>query len=214
MKINSFVLSKYHRDERFEYGIILVPNRTLDRLTDSMAISVEKKISGRNLFNICFKKKHNSKLVINKFILLEKDFKEYIDFLMKQGYELDEIKNNKKIEFIIGNQGKITISSLNKDIIKISSEKMERTSLSKVFFTLLRIELLQYTEALKEIYSGKEISNLLTYQMSYLTNPLTKKEKDKLYLDVLYIFIDCALDYRNKESFHVLSKEVQKILKD
>ncbi|MCT8977750.1 hypothetical protein N4T77_14210 [Clostridium sp. CX1] len=211
MKINSFLLSKYDRGEQFEYGVKLIPNRTLDRLTDSMVISAEKNISGKNLFNLCFNKRQEGKLINNKFILPEESFKEYITFLMGYCNKIKEHEKNKKTEFNIEGQGKIIISSLNKDIIKISSEKAEKDSKGKVFFTLLKTEMLQYIKALDDVYLGKEITSLLIYQMGYLNNPLSKKERDKLYLDALYVFADCALDYKDKESFQILSKEIKKI---
>jgi hypothetical protein len=77
---------------------------------------------------------------------------------------------------------------------------------------LLRLELSAYIEALKDVYSGKEITSLLTYQMGYLINPLSKLERDEVYLNALYIFIDWALDNRNKEVFGLLVKEVQRVL--
>lgn len=213
MEINSFILPKYSKGEKFEYGVKLIPSRTLDRLTDSLVISVEKSVKGNELFNICFKKRQNGHLAVNKFVLTEAQFKNYINFLTKFIGKNNKVEKNIKTEFTIENGGKIITSSLNEDYMKISSVKVEQDSLAKVFFTLLKTEMLAYIEALKDVYLGKEITSLLTYNMGYLITPIRKKERDKIYLESLYIFIDYALDHRNRELFELLSKEVQRILR-
>ena len=212
MEINDFVLSKHSDAEKFEYGVKLMPKRTLDKLTDSMIISKEKNVNKMEIYNICFKRRQCLRIVLNNFSLSEKSFKEYIDFLLEFNGKLAKPEKNIKSEFIVDKGGKITLSSLNKDYIKISSEKLVNSSLDKVFFTLLRTELLVYIEVLNNIYSGKETVSSLNYSMGYLINPLSKAEREQLYLDTLYIFIDCALDHRNRYAFDVLSKEVQRVL--
>lgn len=213
MEINSFILSKCSDVEKFEYGVKLMPSRTLDKLTDSMIISREKNISKIDCYNICFKKRQGTKVILNSFILSEKDFKRYIDFLTSFNEELSKGAKNIKSEFIVDNGGRITLSFLNKDYIKISSEKVKNIAFNKVFFTLLRRELSVYIKVLSDIYSGKEIASSLNYSMGHLVNPLSKAERKQLYLDALYAFVDSALDHRNKVVFDMLSKEIQKVLR-
>lgn len=212
MEINDFVLSKSSQGEKFQYGVKLMPNRTLDKLTDRMIISKEKDISKTDIYNIGFKRRQGHRIVSNNFTLCDKSFNQYMDFLLGFYESSFEVEKNIKSEFIIENWGKIILSSLNKDYIKISSEKTENSSLEKVFFALLKTELLVYIKILKNVYFGKEIASSLNYSMGYLINPLSKADRDHLYLEALYVFIDSALDHKNKCAFDMLSKEVQRIL--
>lgn len=212
MEISSYTLSRDNEGEKFEYGIKLMPHRTLDKFTDSMVISKEKSVVNKDIYNICFKRRQGVKVVLNNFTLNEECFKQYIDFLINFNKSFDSIDENIESEFIINNGDKIIISSLNKDYIKISSEKVGNSSLNKVFFTLFKTELQAYIKVLKSIYSKEETVSSLGYQMSYLINPLSKAERDSLYLEALYVFIDNALENRNKYAFDMLSREVQRIL--
>ncbi len=211
MEINNFILPNYSKGDNFEYGIKIVPKRIPDRLTDSIIVSIEKNIKGKNRYNLCFKRKRDLKVINNSYSLSKEVFREYISFLVEFANELNgENKNNK--EFNIKNQGKIIISSLNKEYIKISSIKVINNSSVRVFFTLSEKELLTYINVLKDIYLEKCINNYLIYQMNYLVNPLTKEERKNLYIGALYAFADSALDNRDKNRFDMLSKEIRKIL--
>ncbi|MBI6875520.1 hypothetical protein [Clostridium aciditolerans] len=211
MEINNFILPNYSKDDNFEYGIKIVPKRIPDRLTDSIIVSIEKNIKGKNRYNLCFKRKRDLEVINNSYSLSKEVFREYISFLVEFANELNgENKNNK--EFNIKNQGKIIISSLNKEYIKISSIRVNNNSSVRVFFTLLEKELLTYINVLKDIYLEKCINNYLIYQMNYLVNPLTKEERKNLYIGALYAFADSALDNRDKNRFDMLSKEIRKIL--
>lgn len=211
MEINNFILPNYSKGDNFEYGIKIVPKRIPDRLTDSIVVSIEKNIKGKNRYNLCFKRKRDLEVINNSYSLSKEVFKEYISFLVEFANELNgENKNNK--EFNIKNQGKIIISSLNKEYIKISSIRVNNNSSVRVFFTLSEKELLTYINVLKDIYLEKCINNYLIYQMNYLVNPLTKEERKNLYIGALYAFADSALDNRDKKRFDMLSKEIRKIL--
>ena len=212
MEINGFVLSKCNEVEKFEYGVKLMPSRTLDKLTDSMIISREKNVNKMDSYNICFKRKQSNRVVLNNFILSEETFKEYMDFLLSFNEKLLKGERAVKSEFNVDKGGKITLSFLNKDYIKIYSEKTENGSLDKVFFTLLRTELLVYIKVLNDIYSGKEIASSLNYSMGHLINPLSSLERKQLYLGALYAFVDSALDHKNKHAFDLLVKEIQRVL--
>jgi hypothetical protein len=211
MEINNFILPNYSKGDNFEYGIKIVPKRIPDRLTDSIIVSIEKNIKGKNRYNLCFKRKRELEVINNSYSLSKEVFMEYISFLVEFANELNgENKNNK--EFNIKNQGKIIISSLNKEYIKISSIKVINNPSVRVFFTLSEKELLTYINVLKDIYLEKCINNYLIYQMNYLVNPLTKEERKNLYIGALYAFADSALDNRDKNRFDMLSKEIRKIL--
>lgn len=211
MEINNFILPNYSKDDNFEYGIKIVPKRIPDRLTDSIIVSIEKNIKGKNRYNLCFKRKRDLEVINNSYSLSKEVFREYISFLVEFANELNgENKNNK--EFNIKNQGKIIISSLNKEYIKISSIRVNDNSSVRVFFTLSEKELLTYINVLNDIYLEKCINNYLIYQMNYLVNPLTKEERKNLYIGALYAFADSALDNRDKNRFDMLSKEIRKIL--
>lgn len=211
MEINNFILPNYSKGDNFEYGIKIVPKRIPDRLTDSIIVSIEKNIKGKNRYNLCFKRKRELEVINNSYSLSKEVFKEYISFLVKFVNELNEENKNNK-EFNIKNQGKIIISSLNKEYIKISSTRVNNNSSVRVFFTLSEKELLTYINVLKDIYLEKCINNYLIYQMNYLVNPLTKEERKNLYIGALYAFADSALDNRDKKRFDMLSKEIGKIL--
>lgn len=211
MEINNFILPNYSKGDNFEYGIKIVPKRIPDRLTDSIIVSIEKNIKGKNRYNLCFKRKRELEVVNNSYSLSKEIFGEYISFLVKFANGLDENNKNNE-EFNIKNQGKIIISSLNKEYIKISSIRVNNNSSVRVFFTLSEKELLTYINVLKDIYLEKCINSFLNYQMDYLVNPLTKEERKNLYISALYAFADSALDNRDKKRFNMLSKEIRKIL--
>lgn len=211
MEINNFILPNYSKDDNFEYGIKIVPKRIPDKLTDSIIVSIEKNIKGKNRYNLCFKRRRELDVINNSYSLSKEVFEEYISFLIRFVNNLNEYNKN-NMEFNIRNQGKIIISSLNKEYIKISSTRINDNSSTKVFFTLAERELLTYIDVLKDIYREKCIDSYLNYQMNYLVNPLTKEERKSLYIDALYAFADNALDNRDKKRFDMLSKEITKIL--
>lgn len=211
MEINNFILTNYSKNDNFEYGIKIVPKRIPDRLTDSIIVSIEKNIKGKNRYNLCFKRKRELEVINNSYSLSKEVFEEYISFLVQFVNELNEENKNNK-EFNIKSQGKIIISSLNKEYIKISSIRINNNSSVRVFFTLSKKELLAYINVLKDIYLEKCINSYLSYQMDYLINPLTKEERKSLYMVALYAFADSALDNRDKKRFDMLSKEIRKIL--
>ena len=211
MKINNFILSNSSKSEDFEYGIEILPKRIPDRLTDSINVSIEKNIKGKNRYNLSFKRKRKFEIINNNYSLSKEAFDEYINFLLNFIDGLNENKKNKK-EFNIENQGKIVVYSLNKELIKISAVMTKNGSCTKVFFTLLEKELFTYIDVLKDIYFEKCADNYLNYQMDYLVNPITKEERKSLYVSALYAFIDNALDNRDKKAFNQLAKEVNTIL--
>lgn len=211
MEINNFILPNYSKDDNFEYGIKIVPKRIPDKLTDSIIVSIAKNIKGKNRYNLCFKRRRELDVINNSYSLSKEVFEEYISFLIRFVNNLNEYNKN-NMEFNIRNQGKIIISSLNKEYIKISSTRINDNSSTKVFFTLAERELLTYIDVLKDIYREKCIDSYLNYQMNYLVNPLTKEERKSLYIDALYAFADNALDNRDKKRFDMLSKEITKIL--
>lgn len=212
MEINNFTLSNHYKSEKFKYGMKLIPNKSLNRLTDNLIVYIEKNVVGKDKYNICFKKKIDYNLACNSYRLSRKKFEEYILFLTEFNGKYCNDKNNIEDEFIIEDENKIIITSLNKKYIKISSIGSNNDSLTKIFFTLLKEELSIYIAALKKILREVKVDNSLSYQMEYLINPINKKERDKLYLEALYAFANSILDNGNREAFNLISKEINRIL--
>lgn len=212
MKINNFVLYENSKNDSFAYGTKFIPKRTLNKLTDSMVASIEKYVSGKDTYNISFKKNNNGKTHSNSYSFTKKIFKQYIDFLTN--FTIDAANNQSNLEksFTVEPEGEIILSSLDKDHVKICSVKHKQNSSSRIFFTLLKKELLTYINVLENIYAGKEIMSSLGYEMGFLINPLSKKERDELYLSTLYALADGALDGRDEKAFYNISKEIKRVL--
>ncbi|NMM64759.1 hypothetical protein HBE96_19315 [Clostridium sp. P21] len=212
MKINNFVLYGNSEKDSFAYGTKFIPKRTLNKSTDFMIASVEKHVSGKDTYSILFKKHSNSKVHTNSYNFTKGDFKKYIDFLTEFTIDMIDNKSNLEKNFIVNGQVQITLNSLNKEYVKICAIKQKENYISRIFFTLLKKELLTYINILKNIYLGKEIVSSLCYEMGFLINPLSKQERDDLYLNTLYILADSALDTRNEMVFNSISREIQKVL--
>jgi hypothetical protein len=211
MKTNNFVLYENSKEDSFAYGTKFTPKRTLNKLTDFMIASVKKHIDGKNTYNISFKRNHKGDSASNNYSFSREDFKQYIDFLMNFAINITEGKSNSEKRFIVDGEVKITLTSLNKEYIKICAIKQDESSLSRIFFTLLKKELMIYINALQNIYIGKEIVSSLGYEMGFLINPLSKKERDFLYLNTLYVLADSALDGRDEKAFNSISREIKRV---
>lgn len=212
MKINNFVLYENSKNDSFAYGTKFIPKRTLNKLTDSMVASIEKHVSGKDTYNISFKKNNNGKTHSNSYSFTKDVFKQYIDFLTN--FTIDAANNQSNLEksFTVESEGEIILSSLDKEHVKICSVRHKQNSSSRIFFTLLKKELLTYINVLENIYEGKEIMSSLGYEMGFLINPLSKKERDELYLSTLYALADGALDGKDEKSFYNISKEIKRVL--
>lgn len=208
MNINSFILSGSSKSEDFEYGMEILPKKIPNKLTDSINVSIEKNIKGKNRYNLSFKRKVKFEIINNNYNLSKKIFDRYINFLINFIYGL----SREKEEFNIEGQGSIIVSFLNKEFIKIVSITNNNGKSDKVFFTLSKQELLIYIDILKDIYFERYTDNYPNYKINYLANPITKEEKENLYLGALYAFIDSTLDNRDKNMFYELSKEINTIL--
>lgn len=212
MKINNFVLYENSKNDSFAYGTKFIPKRTLNKSTDSMVASIEKYISGKDAYNVSFKKNNNGKTHSNSYSFTKEVFKQYIDFLTN--FTIDAANNQSNLEksFTVESEGEIILSSLDKEHVKICSVKNKQNSSSRIFFTLLKKELLTYINVLENIYEGKEIMSSLGYEMGFLINPLSKKERDELYLSTLYALADGALDGKDEKAFYNISKEIKRVL--
>lgn len=212
MKINNFVLYENNKNDSFAYGTKFIPKRTLNKSTDSMVASIEKYVSGKDTYNISFKKNNSGKTYSNSYSFTKKIFKQYINFLTN--FTIDAVNNQSNLEksFTVEPECEIILSSLDKEHVKICSVKHKQNSLNRIFFTLLKKELLTYINVLENIYEGKEIMSSLGYEMGFLINPLSKKERDELYLSTLYALADGALDGKDKKAFYNISKEIKRIL--
>ncbi|MBV7276503.1 IDEAL domain-containing protein [Clostridium sp. PL3] len=208
MKINNFILSGSSESEDFEYGMEILPKKIPNKLTDRINVSIEKKIIGKNRYNLSFKRKVKFEIINNNYNLSKEIFGKYINFLVSFIYGLSKSKE----EFNIENQGRIMISFLNEEFIKIVAIVNNNDNSNKVFFTLSKQELLIYIEILKNIYFERYVDIYSNYQMNYLVNPITKEERKNIYVGALYAFIDSALDNRDEDMFYQLSKEINTIL--
>ncbi len=212
MKINNFVLYEDSKEDSFAYGTKFTPKRTLNKLTDFMIASIKKHINNEDTYNISFKRNQNGNSASSSYSFNRENFKQYIDFLMNFTIDITENKSNSEKKFVIDGEVKITLSSLNKEYIKICAIKQDESSISRIFFTLLKKELMIYINVLQSIYSGKEIVSSLGYEMGFLINPLSKKERDFLYLNALYALADSALDGRDEKAFNSISREIKRVL--
>ena len=201
MDMSDFIVSNTKEHNGFKYGIKLVPKRAMDKFVDSILVLARKKINEHSRYKISFKKRCGFKTVLNDFELEEKDFLNYIKFLTNF-----KTSNNKSEKFQVENFNILELTFLNKEMIKISVEKDS----TRLFFSISISELEFYINMLKNIYSDN-MKNPSIYYMNYIINPLMKKEREKLYSEVLYTLIDGALDNKNKELFNSLCKELKSV---
>ncbi|MFL0196694.1 IDEAL domain-containing protein [Clostridium sp. WILCCON 0269] len=201
MDISDFIVSDKQKHNGFEYGIKLVPKRAMDKFVDSILVLARKNISECNKYKISFKKRCGVKTILNDFELTEKDFLIYIEFLT-----VFKNSNNRIERFQVGNFNTIELTLLSKKMIKISVEKNG----TKLFFSISKKELEFYISMLKNMYLDNAGKSSI-YHMNYIVNPLIKKEREKLYTEVLYTLIDGALDNKNEELFRSLCKELKSV---
>lgn len=203
MKISNFVLPKNTLGSRFKYGVKFIPERTLNKYLDYILFVVKNDHIGKEVYNLCFKRGNT----FNNIIFSQNNLEEYIKFLGNV-YE-NVFYNNLNIEeFSIKEGQKIIISSLNENYLKICSVKEGIDSSVRVFFVFSKEELGEYLAALTALYRETKIIKELEKPNKCF---LRQKEKDKLYLNTLYIFLDDALDRRDKQMFELLSEEIKKI---
>lgn len=198
------IMSKYNNGN-YSYGIELIPKRTLNKLTDKLKIYQHKYINGLDRYSICFSRKHNGYTQKIIFKLNKSKFKQYIEFIRSFDIEY------KESAFIVENYGSIKLKKLDKNYIKLACKTDNDT---KVFYVLHVSELKSYLKILEKFYNPSEIIGYTNYYLSYdlesVLHPIKKCEKDKLYLNALYAFADCALDRKDKKLFFSISKEINK----
>ncbi|MHC6180497.1 IDEAL domain-containing protein [Clostridium sp. JNZ X4-2] len=199
MDISNFVVHSKKENRGFEYGVKLVPNLAMDRFVDSILTSTEKNSKGYNKYKASFKRRCGIKTILNNFEFDEKNFLRYIEFLTS--FKDSNIRSKK---FEIKKYGEIELMFLNKRMIKISS----RNNYNKLFFVISKKELGSYINILKSVHLT-EMSDSFIYRMNYITNPLSKIERDKLHAEVIYILIDGALDAKDRELFDFLCHELE-----
>nr|WP_241393025.1 IDEAL domain-containing protein [Clostridium tetanomorphum] len=167
-----------------------------------MLFVAKNDFKGQEVYNLCFKRSNE----FNNFVFTQNKFTHYINFLKKVYFN---VKNSLDIEeeFLVKEGQKIVISSLNENYLKICSIKENKISNSRVFFVLSKEEIGEYLIALNAFYRERRIVEELN---KTTTGFLRKIEKDKLYLNALYILINEALDSRNENMFKILSKEIKR----
>ncbi|WP_368488584.1 IDEAL domain-containing protein [Clostridium sp. BJN0013] len=201
MDISDFIVSDRKEHNGFKYGIKLIPKRAMDKFVDSILILARKNINGHSKYKISFKKRCGFKTILNDFELEEKDFLNYIKFLTNF-----KTSNNKSEKFQVENFNSIELTFLNKEMIKISVEKDS----TRLFFSISITELEFYIGMLKNM-NLDNVGKSSIYYMNYIIEPLMKKEREKLYTEILYTLIDGALDNKNEKLFSSLCKELKSV---
>ncbi|MPM93663.1 hypothetical protein SDC9_140803 [bioreactor metagenome] len=204
MKISNFVLSRNTIDNRFKYGIKFVPEKVLNKYLDYMLVVLKKLNEKEDGFNLTFKKDK----LFNNIQLSTNEFKTYINMLYDFYNSLGEEKNV-EVEFITKNsKDKIILTSLNDDHIKVCSVKQNFDEEKRVFFILMKEELIDYITSLNAVYRENEIQrNLNGVSKGFIR----KSERDALYLQTLYIWANQALDNKDIKAFELISSEIKKI---
>ncbi|WP_027624102.1 hypothetical protein [Clostridium lundense] len=205
MKINNFVLPKNTLGNRFKYGVKFIPERTLNKYLDYILFVVKNDHVGKEVYNLCFKRGD----IFNNIVFSQNNLEKYIEFLTN-AYK-NVFSNNLNIEeFSIKEGQKIIISSLNENYLKICSVKEGIDSSQKrVFFVFSKKELGEYLVALTALYREIKIVKELEKPNKCF---LRQKEKDNLYLNALYVFLNDALDRRDKQMFELLSQEIKNLM--
>ena len=206
--------------------------RSLNKFTDKIKVYYHKYITGESYFDFYFGRTYKGKLIENKFYMFKEDLRLYIHFL-KNFYNVLKRTVNKQSDiihyFLIKDQGEICISLIGEDYVKLASEDNSKT---RVFFILNKEELSYYIRVMENIYYERNVIN----RLDYLTNPLDKvtsksyskesnknlkkevnkeyalsqREKNNVYLQALYAFLDEALDRRDKKVFYSICNQIKK----
>lgn len=194
--------------KKISYGIELVPQMALNKLTDKLKIYHHKYINGNDSYSIHFNRKQNGQVNKVSYILNYDKLLQYKLFIKNY---LSDHKCNDEI-FNTGDRGSINMKSLDKSHIKMVCNTSNG---EKVFFALQRYELKNYLNILESILKNRDRKNNfndINFTFSRIMHPIKKCEKDKLYLNALYAFADGALDKRDKELFQAISNEINKYL--
>ncbi|HDK7173547.1 TPA: IDEAL domain-containing protein [Clostridium botulinum] len=206
--------------------------RSLNKFTDKIKVYYHKYITGESYFDFYFGRTYKGKLIENKFYMFKEDLRLYIHFL-KSFYNVLKRTVNKQSDiihyFLIKYQGEICISLIGEDYVKLASEDNSKT---RVFFILNKEELSYYIRVMENIYYERNVINGL----DYLINPLDKvnsksyskesnknlkkevnkeyvlsqREKNNVYLQALYAFVDEALDRKDKKAFYSICNQIKR----
>lgn len=213
---------------KLTYCTEVTTSRSLNKFTDKIKVYYHKYITGESYFDFYFGRTYKGKLIENKFYMFKEDLRLYINFL-KNFYNVLKITVNKQSDiihyFLIKDQGEICISLIGEDYVKLASEDNSKT---RVFFILNKEELSYYIRVMENIYYERNVINGL----NHLTNPLDKvnskesnknlkkevnkeyvlsqREKNNVYLQALYAFLDEALDRKDKKSFYSICNQIKK----
>lgn len=201
---------------------------SLNKFTDKIKVYYHKYITGENYFDFYFGRMYEGRLVETQFYMFKKDLKLYIHFL-KDFYNVLRLNVNKKLDiehyFPIKDQGEICMSLIGENYVKLASKDNNKT---RVFFILNKEELSYYIRVMENIYYERNVIN----ELNHLTNSLDKvnskesnknlkkevnkeyvlsqREKNNVYLQALYAFLDEALDRKDKKSFYSICNQIKK----
>lgn len=202
---------------------------SLNKFTDKIKVYYHKYITGENYFDFYFGRMYEGRLVETQFYMFKKDLKLYIHFL-KDFYNVLRLNVNKKLDiehyFPIKDQGEICMSLIGENYVNLASKDNNKT---RVFFILNKEELLYYIKIMENIYYERDVVNGLDYFKTPLDNTnstnnsqennekkvnknyvLSQKEKNNLYLQMLNIFMNNALDRKDKKAFYYISNQMKK----
>ncbi|NEZ46842.1 hypothetical protein FDF74_06395 [Clostridium niameyense] len=192
------------------YGVELKNNKALNKYIDKIKILHHKHVLGEEYFELCFNRLYRGKVIKNKFYLLRNELILYIFFLKNFNNILRHLTKkevNIEHDFLFKDQGKIVLSSIGEEFVKLSNEVYGG---KRIFFILDKDEFSQYIDLLEKIYYKK--NNLdMGYYINNTRYILSKEEKNKLYLDALYAFADEALDKKDKSGFYSICNEIKKL---
>lgn len=215
MESNNFISLSKQSGRKLIFGIKMIPDKSMNRLTDKLAVYIEKHINHRDKYYISFSKKCSNDILMDSYMLTKKELKSYIDFLNSFYQNFDLTSGRIEDNFIFEHIGVVSIKILHSDFLKISSASSNTLQQPCLFFILSKNELFSYVNKLKAIYSGKEIDNYFNSSFNAISSPgirtLTKKERDSLYVNTLYLLADNSLDLKNKKAFNSISKEILKV---
>lgn len=216
MESNNFISLSREKDKKLLFGIKMVPDKAMDRLTDNLVIYIEKRVNHWDRYYLAFRKKCSNSILTNSYLLTKKALKSYIDFLQNFYDNFDLAKEVTCPEFRFDSSGYVSLKVLHSNFLKVSSVKTDAAPVMNLFFVLNKNELISYINKMKSIYTGKEIDTYFNLSFSNMcdlkTHTLTKREKDSLYINTLYLLADNSLDLKDKKAFNVISKEILKVI--
>lgn len=207
MNVKEIEIINNEKERVLTYGAEFIIDRTLNKFTDKIKIFHKRYLKGVDIYLLEFTKKIKGEIHENKFEFSKIHLKDYIS-LMKNIFYRGFNKNN-IYKFSIKESQKIEFKILNEDAVKIVTYNYKD---KRNFFVFTKREFFQYIKQIDLIYKGEILKNNTNncFKIDIYKNMLSKKEKDSIYLEALYILANNALDLGDKEYFKNISNEIRK----